>query len=49
MSIGEFPGSLSRAILVGIVLVGRLGVLLGKGAEQLWRVTAQPEAARGHT
>ena len=27
MSIGDFPKSLSQAILVGIMLVGRLGVL----------------------
>ena len=26
MSIGDFPESLSQAILVGIILVGRLGV-----------------------
>ena len=26
MSIGDFPGSSSQAILVGIMLVGRLGV-----------------------
>ena len=28
MSIGDFPESLSQAILVGIMLVGRFGVLL---------------------
>ena len=28
----DFPESLSQAILVGIVLVGRLGVQLPKGA-----------------
>ena len=28
MSIGNFPESLSRAMLVGIMLVGRLGVTL---------------------
>ena len=26
MSIGDFPGLLSQLILVGIILVGRLGV-----------------------
>ena len=26
MSVGDFPESLSQAILVGIILVGRLGV-----------------------
>ena len=28
MSMGDFPESLSRRILVGIILVGRLGVIL---------------------
>ena len=27
MSIGDFPESLSRAMLVGVMLVGRLGVI----------------------
>ena len=29
MSIGNFPEVLSQAILVGIILVGRLGVVFG--------------------
>ena len=32
MSIGNFWESLSQAILVGIILVGRLGVLLESGS-----------------
>ena len=31
MSMGNFPGSLSRRILVGVILLGRLGVA------DLWR------------
>ena len=29
MSVGDFPESLSRAVLVGTMSVGRLGVLIG--------------------
>ena len=30
MSVGDFPESLSQAMLLGIMLVGRLGVLLAE-------------------
>ena len=33
-SIGHFPDSLSQAVLVGIVLIGRLGVFTPAGVEQ---------------
>ena len=37
MSIGDFPESLSHAILVGISLVGGLGVLrCGQGQKGAW-------------
>ena len=44
MSVGDFPESSSQAILVGIILVGRLGVAaLTVSRAQLW-LTASPEA-----
>ena len=44
MPIGDFPKSLSQAILVGIMLVGRLGVLL-----YLLYCTSRAEPSELHT
>ena len=56
MSIGDFPESSSQAILVGVMLVGRLGVLtkiqdLGdftRGSSNVWvRMKTSSKAAPG--
>ena len=36
MSIGDFPESLSQAILVGIMLVGRLGIPQKEMLQNMW-------------
>ena len=50
MSIGDFPESLSRAILVGVMLVGRLGVLRAR-ISWFWRgvLTTCCSVRRAHT
>ena len=45
MSIGDFPEGLSQAVLVGIMLVGRLGVFRGPVA--LWRACKDVPVAEG--